>query len=117
MANLMKNAFSGGSVVQTLVAAAAGGDTVLTYDSKDFLVIRNGHATLPRTLTIVNQEVDSHGHDTDVAIVITAVTTRIVEPSQLPGGATRFKEAVTGSLQLTYSDSAADITIGAFRRP
>ena len=117
MANLTKNTFSGGSVVQTLVAAAAAGDTVLNYESKDFLVIRNGHATLPRTITLVNQEVDSHGHDTDVAIVIAAVTTRQIEPGQLPGGATRFKEAVTGSLQITYSDSAADITIGAFSRP
>lgn len=115
MANLTKNAFSGGVVTETLVAAASGGDTIQNFTRNDFFVLRNAHATNPRTITIVNQETDSHGHDTDVAIVVAAVTTRIFDPAALPGGPNRFKDS-NGHLQLTYSDSAADITIGVFTR-
>lgn len=119
MAALTKNAISStGRVVQALAAAAAGGDTVAAFNaSKDFLVIRNAHATLTRTVTFANQETDSHGHDTDYAITIAAVTTEHIELSLVAGGASRFKHPTTGLLEISYSDAAADITIGVFSRP
>jgi hypothetical protein len=116
MANLTKNTYASGSVVETLVVAAAGGDTIQNFTSKDYCIVNNAHATLARTVTLVNQELSNHGTDVDHAITVAALTRRIIDPATLPGGAKRFQDS-NGHLQITYSDSAADLTVGAFTRP
>src|SRR5262245_33513848 len=111
MADLTVNTFSGGSVVQTLVAATSGGDTIAGYDGKQFLVVRNAHATLPRTITFGSVEPCNQGSDHDLPITVAALVTRIIK---VPSPASRWKD-VNGKLQITYSDSAADITVGALQ--
>lgn len=113
MANLTVNLFSGGVVTQTLVAAAAGGDAVQNYDGKQFLVVTNAHATLARTVTINSQELCNQGSDHDLAIAVAALTTRHIK---VPAPAARWRDT-SGALQITYSDAAADLTIGAFKWP
>jgi len=113
MATLTKNAFTTGSAVEALVAAAAGGDTVPTLDRKDFIVVKNTHATLSRTVTLNSQEACNQGSDHDLAIAVAALTTRFIKP---PAPGTRWKD-VSGNLQMTYSDSAADLTVGVFTMP
>jgi hypothetical protein len=113
MANLTKNTFTGGGAVETLVAAASGGDTVQTLTRQDFLIVKNSNATLPRTVTLNSQETCNQGSDHDLAIVVAALTTQLIKP---PAPATRWKDT-NGAMQIAYSAAAADLTVGAFTMP
>jgi len=113
MANLTVNVFSGGSVVAALVAAAAGGDSIPGYTGKEFLLVKNSHATLPRTVTIDSVTPSNYATDVNVAVVVAALTEAIIK---LPAPASRWKQA-GGEVDFTYSDAAADLTVGAFRWP
>ena len=113
MADLTVNAFANGVVTETLVAAASGGDAIANYTGKEFLIVKNSHATNPRTVTIGSVEACNQGSDHDLAITVAALTTRLIKA---PNPASRWKD-VNSKLQITYSDSAADITIGAFKWP
>lgn len=94
----------------TLAAAAAGGDS-FPNTGVEYFHIRNAHATNPRTVTF-----DSPGTCTfglaanaahDAAVVVSALTTLIIGP--FPIG--RFNDG-NNRVQVTYSDSAADLTVG-----
>lgn len=113
MANITVNAFSAGVVTESLVAAAAGGDSVQAYTGKEFLIVKNAHASAARTVTIDSVEPCSQGSDHNLAITVAALTTRLIK---LPPPAPRWKQT-TGEVDITYSDSAADLTIGAFLWP
>lgn len=97
----------------TLVAAAAGGDTFANTGS-EYLVVRNAHATLARTVTIDSPATCSFGLAAnaahDAAIVIAALTQQTIGP--FPVG--RFNTGA-GMVVITYSDSAADLTVGVMK--
>lgn len=94
-----------------LVAVAAGGDIVLNNDGNVvFIIVRNTHATLARTVTIddsisVGPE-GAQAFDADVDITINALKEKWFGKLILG----RF----TASVALTYSDAGADLLIGAF---
>lgn len=113
MAALTVNSFSSNVVTETLVAAAVGGDTVAGYTGKQFLIVKNAHASASRTITIDSVEACSQGSDHNLAPVIPALTTKLIK---LPAPASRWMQT-SGAINITYSDSAADITIGAFLWP
>ncbi len=98
--------------VSAAVACASGGDTVVN-DGKVRLRVTNAHATLPRTVTVdspgtCNFSVAAHaGHDS--VTTIAALTTREIGPFPVD----RFGT----SLAVTYSDSAADLSIAAVAMP
>lgn len=98
---------SSGLTLQDDVAAASGGDKV---SPNVFLAVTNSHATLSRTVTIVSaQVVDSDLAVADRAVVVAALTTEII---RIPRG---FEAADDGLVSITYSDSAANITVLAFK--
>lgn len=113
MADLTVNLFVSGAVKQTLVAATAGGDSILSYDGKQFLIVNNAHATLSRTITLDSQEDCNQEFDHDLAVVIPALETHLIKAPPPPA---RWKDS-GDKLQITYSDAGADITIGAFKWP
>jgi len=90
----------------TLAAAAAGGDT-FPNSGKEVFVIANGHATLPRTVTFDAPGTCDFGLAAnaahDVAVAVTALTQRQFGPFPVA----RFGATVS----VTYSDSAADLTV------
>lgn len=98
-------------VAQTMATAASGGDTVAN-DGKVFLRVTNAHATLSRTVTVDAPGTCSHGLTAnaahDAVVTIAGVTTKIIGPFPID----RFSE----TLAITYSDSAADLTIAAFSK-
>jgi len=97
--------------VSTPAAAASGGDTFVN-DGRTYLRVTNGHATDPRTVTVdapgtCNFGVSAHaGHDS--VTVVAALTTRDIGPFPV----NQFSE----SCAVTYSNSAADLTVAAIRR-
>lgn len=95
---------SQGVTLQDDVAAASGGDTV---EPGALMLVTNAHATLPRTVTLVTPEVrDGNLTVQDRAVVVAALTTELI---RVPASAT-YKN-VDGLVNVTYSDSAADLTV------
>lgn len=96
--------------------AAAGGDKFPNANGDVFLEFRNDHTTLARTVTIVAQyvgETDPPGRvKTSLAITATALTRKLIGPFNKKA----FND-VDGNVNLTYSDSAADVKVGVFRLP
>lgn len=96
-------------VARTMATAASGGDTVVN-DGKVFLQVTNAHAANARTVTVDSPNTCNFtlaanaAHDAVVSIA--ALTTKIIGPFPVA----RFSE----TLAITYSDSAADLTIAAF---
>lgn len=93
------------------VAVTAGGDVVLNNDGNAmFIVIRNAHATLPRTVTIDDSvsvgPAGAQAFDADVDVVVTALRERWIGKLS--------PQRFTASVALTYSDAGADLLIGAF---
>jgi hypothetical protein len=98
-------------VAQTMATAAAGGDTVAN-DEKVFLRVTNGHGSASRTVTIDAPGTCDHGLAAnaahDAVVTIAAGVTKIIGPFPIK----RFGE----TLAISYSDSAADLTIAAFSK-
>lgn len=98
-------------VAQTMATAAAGGDT-FANSGREFLRVTNSHATLARTVTVDSPTTCDHGvsanaaHDSIVSVA--ALTTKIIGPFPT----NRFSETGT----ITYSDSAADLTIAVISK-
>jgi hypothetical protein len=94
----------------TLAAAAAGGDS-FANDGKRFLRVKNGHATLSRTVTIAAQipvgAVPQGAVKTDLAVVVPALKEYLIGPFD-PAG---FNDA-NGRVVVTYS-TEADLTVMA----
>lgn len=113
MATIVPNqiVFPPGLTTPAFVAVTAAGDVVAPNNgATTFIVIRNAHATLTRTVTIDDSvsvgPAGAQAFDADVDIVIPALGEKWF--GLLPTG--RF----TTSIVLTYSDSGADLTIAAF---
>lgn len=106
MATLAVQVSTQTGVAITANAAAAGGDQFLN-NGKVGLWIENSHATDPRTITIVTQKTIDALAVTDRTMTITAGEDRKwIGP---------FDKSIyndsSNYVQLTYSDSAADITV------
>lgn len=93
-------------IVITYAAAAAGGDT-FTNDGKSIYRVVNAHATDPRTVTFVTSATFGGLALADNAQAVAAQTTEEFGP---------FDTKYYGTtLSVTYSDSAADLTVAAVR--
>ncbi len=85
-------------------AAAAGGDK-FTNTGYEFVIIKNAHATNARTVTLdIRSTVDGQAV-TDPTVSIAALTEKIIGP--FPS----VYNDTGGFVNLTYSDSAADLTV------
>jgi hypothetical protein len=99
-------------VVSAMAAAAGGGDS-FPNTGKEWVRVTNSHADAARTVTFDAPGVcDFHlaanaAHD--LAVTVAAQTTRIVGPFPIK----RFNDA-NQRVAVTYSDSAADLTIAVF---
>lgn len=100
----------------TLVAASAGGDS-FPNTGVEHVEILNSHATLARTVTFDSPGTCTFGLPAnaahDLAVVVPGVTSapaNRVMVGPFPRG--RFNDS-NERVQITYSDSAADLTIAA----
>jgi hypothetical protein len=90
-----------------LVAAASGGDTA-EIGPGVFLHALNSHISESRTITIVTPgTVDGHAV-ADATLVLTTENQGIIPLTTLFRGS-------TGRASITYSDSAADITVAVYK--
>jgi len=99
-----------------LSAAAAGGDS-FANTGVEYFRIKNAHATDPRTVTFDSPGTCSHGLAAnaahDVAVVVPgAASAPLNEVVVGPFPVKRFNDT-NSRVQVTYSDSAADLTVAA----
>lgn len=113
MATLSVQQITEAGLEASYAAAAAGGDTFVNDGSgRIFLHVKNGHATNPRTVTVTpstgTTSKAGFGALTKAPIVvaITALEQRFIGPLPSPA----FAEPA-----ITYSDSAADVTIAVVK--
>jgi hypothetical protein len=112
MAVLAVQAIARTGLAPALQAAAAGGDA-FPNAGREFLVVKNGHATAARTVTVASQlpagAIPQGAAKTDLAVQVPALGERWIGPLD-PAS---FNDA-NGRAVATYS-SEADLTVGAFR--
>ena len=99
-------------IVRSHEGCASGGDEFVN-SGRHYISVINAHAADPRTVTINSQINCNQGVDHDVAITITAGQDEKIFG---PFPKNRFNDA-DGKVQITYSDSAADLTIAVFELP
>lgn len=101
-------------VASTMATAAAGGDS-FPNTGVEWVRITNAHAANARTVTF-----DAPGTCSfhlaanaahDLAVEVAALSTKIVGPFPVA----RFNDS-NGRVAVTYSDSAADLSIAVFSR-
>jgi len=113
MATLTVAQISRSGVATALAAAAAGGDA-FANDGRVYFSAKNGHATLPRTVTFASQlsagGLPQGAAKTDLAVVVAALTEKRIGPFD----PSAFNDA-NGRVVVTYSDAAADLTVEAVR--
>lgn len=102
-------------VTTQLVAAAAGGDS-FPNTGVEWVEILNSHATASRTVTFDSPGTCSFGLAAnaahDLAVVVPGVTGAPANRVSVgPFPTTRFNDA-NNRVQITYSDAAADLTVG-----
>ena len=110
MATLAATQVTRVGVTQTLAAAAAAGDQFANTGHEVF-VVHNGHGADSRTVTFaIQQTVDGQSASTDKAVTVAHGVTKVIGP---------FPRAiyndVNGFVQVTYSNSAADLTVQVLR--
>ncbi len=106
-----------GGLNDSKAACAAGGDVFANDGKLTFIEILNASAST-RTLTVAANDADKPGFGT----IATPDTTVTIPGSGTNGGrckvgpfpADRFNNS-SGQVSLTYSDSAADLTIAAIK--
>lgn len=95
--------------VRTFANAAVGGDS-FPNTGVEFVVIKNNHASAPRTVTFDSPGQCSFGAAANAAhdqpVIVAAQTERLAGPFSKA----RFNDA-NGRVAMTYSDAAADIQI------
>jgi hypothetical protein len=92
----------------TPVPAASGGDTV-NPDERTELWVKNAHATLPRTVTIVRPGSTYGQANPDIPVVVPALGERFIGPLS------RDLANTSGLIDVTYSDSAANLSVAVKR--
>ena len=112
MAVLTVQAIARTGLNPAIQAAAAGGDG-FANTGREFLVVKNAHATLSRTVTVTSQipagAIPQGAAKTDLAVQVPALGERWIGPLD-PAS---FNDA-NGRAVATYS-TEADLTVGAFR--
>jgi len=93
-------------VTTTYGACAAGGDT-FANTGKAILSIKNAHVGVARTITVDSLVPCNQGSDHN-AVATCAASGQI---TMGPFDPNRFNSPTTGYASITYSDSAADLTI------
>ena len=112
MATITKQVVVLAGIVPSWEACASGGDEFLN-SGRCYISIKNAHAADPRTVTIDSQVVCSQGSDHDAVVVVTAANDeKLIGPFPTD----RFNDG-DGKVQITYSDSAADMSIAVFEVP
>ena len=102
--------------VNALTAAASGGDTA-SNDGDVILFIKNAHAADPRTITVTPQDVSRTIPGLGVMTKASAAVTITAAQDYAfigPFPVDAFNDT-SGRIVITYSDSAADLTIMALR--
>jgi hypothetical protein len=98
--------------VSTPATAASGGDT-FANDGRTYLRVTNAHGSAARTITVdapgtCNFGVTAHaGHDSVSSVA--ALTTEEIGPFPV--------DQFSTTCSVTYSDSAANVTVAVIRRP
>ena len=105
MADIAKQKSSLSGLVLTFAAATAGGDS-FTNDGNVALVVTNAHASAARTVTVVSDLTVDGLAVTDNAVVVAAQTTAYIGIFN-----TSTFGATSPTVQVTYSDSGADLTV------
>ena len=105
MATLAKIAVTDSKKLE-LAAAASGGDKFLNTNGRAYLVIKNGHISANRVITIHSTKVCNYQAEHDLIITIPAGETWVTK--LIPK--TWFAD-ITSYTNITYSDAAADVTI------
>ena len=99
----------------SFVAAASGGD-VFANDGRTLFLVLNIHASNPRTVTATAQDTTANAAGFGACTKASAV--RAVVQATLdcmgPFPVTAFNNS-SGQVAITYSDSAADLTVVAVR--
>ncbi|MCK6478571.1 MAG: hypothetical protein HUU06_00320 [Planctomycetaceae bacterium] len=112
MAVLAVQAIARTGLVPAFQAAAAGGDA-FPNTGREFLVVKNTHATVARTVTVASQlpagAIPQGAAKTNLAVQIPALEERWIGPLD-PAS---FNDS-NGRAVATY-DTEADLTVGAFR--
>jgi len=111
MAILAVQQISRAGLNPALAAASAGGDA-FPNTGRAFLRVKNGHATLARTVTVASQlpvgAIPPGAVKTDLAVAVPALSERWIGPLD-PAS---FNDS-NGRVVATY-DTEADLTVGAF---
>lgn len=112
MADITPQVIVAEGIVRSHEGCASGGDAFVN-SGRHYISVINAHAADPRTVTVNSQVNCNQGVDHDVAVVITAAQDEKIFG---PFPKDRFNDA-DGKVQITYSDSAADLTIAVFELP
>jgi hypothetical protein len=113
MASISIQTVTPAGVVISKASASSGGDSFVN-DGHTFLEVSNGHASASRTVTIVSaiSSLRTNAGILNVSsktITIPALTTKRIGPLNKD----HFNDS-NGKVNLTYSDSAADLTVAAY---
>lgn len=103
--NLTKPSKTG--TAAAMLAASAGGDS-FPLSGGITVRVKNAHATLSRTITIVGQQRCNFGVLHNATVTVPALDERVFEIA----GSDQFRDA-QGRVQLTYS-TEADLTLEAY---
>lgn len=109
MATLTVQVIARAGLTPTLAAAASGGDE-FANEGYTFVEVVNAHASASRTITIVTQSTVDSQAVADRTVVVAGPARAFIGPF-----ATGTYNTANDRVQLTYSDSAANLTVGAFR--
>jgi hypothetical protein len=109
MAILTVNQVTRDGVLYAVVAAAAGGDSFVN-DGRTLAAIYNSHGSASRTVSFDIQKTVDGQDPPSITVTLTAGQTKLVGP--FPTGI--YNDA-NGRVQVTYSDSAVNTYIGAFK--
>lgn len=99
-------------IVRSHESCASGGDEFVN-SGRHYISVINAHGSDPRTITVNSQVNCNQGVDHDIEVVITAAQDEKIFG---PFPKDRFNDA-DGKVQITYSDSAADLTVAVFELP
>lgn len=109
MATLTVNTITRDGVLYAVVAAAAAGDA-FANDGRTLVALYNNHGTASRTVSFDIQKTVDDQDPPSITVAVAAGETRLVGP--FPTG---IYNDPNGRVLMTYSDSAANIYVGAFK--
>lgn len=112
MANLTKQAIAeNDGTAATYAAATSGGDSIVDFDVRDELVVKNGGGA-PIDVTIASHEDCDQGEDHDIvkAVAAGAETHFRLRPTR------RWQNPSTKKLDITYS-GVSSVTVACLRHP